>query len=111
MGEGVVFPVIAKVVAAEQGDPGGAVETAGPVALLQFGRYSNIPMGNVCADKKELQGTQQGGESAVEGHIGEGTGGDPSGQSPDGAPQKGETEDLASRKVGRHEGAKPRGQA
>jgi hypothetical protein len=74
MGEGVVFPVVAEVVAAQQGDPRGAVEAAGLVARLQFGRQLSLSMGNERAHEKQLKGTQEGGEDAVERHIGEGTG-------------------------------------
>jgi hypothetical protein len=80
MGISVVFPVVAEVVTAEQGEPRRAVEAAGLVGfegLVGFvgfvGPSMGRSMGNERAHHKQLEGTEESREDAVKPHIGEGT--------------------------------------
>ena len=83
-----MFPVIAEVVTAKQGDPRRAVEAAGPVDVVQVGAVPHGSVGEKRANEKKLQGTQQRGENAVEPYIGEGKWVSPGGDHPEGEPQE-----------------------
>lgn len=69
MGEGVVFPVVAEVVTTQKGKPGWQCEAAGLVQSTGLGRVLEFTVGQEGADQKQLQGTQQRGEGAVEHNI------------------------------------------